>query len=200
VSNEIDEFKRAIDAIQPLLGHLAVEFAQLEDVTTFTINALLRIDHKEGLILDTLMQNFSARIRLMTALIKLHVPAETYNPLRARGLRICSLVGQANSDRNNLLHDSWNGYSPGTKSLHKALRYDLQDGELTFIPVTNIDYELIKKTVDFVRRTTIALSQWRTHFVHRDSPEAFGPPLPDRFFQDSPLRLHIQRQKNTKAT
>jgi hypothetical protein len=75
-----------------------------------------------------------------------------------------SLIGQANEDRNNLLHGSWDGYSRGSDLFHKAKRYTLQNGGLNFIPVVNISRTLIQETGDFIAYTTHAVHEWTTRF------------------------------------
>jgi hypothetical protein len=195
--DHIGEFNRAIEAIQPLLGKLATEFAKLEDTTTFTITALMRLSHKEGIILDTIIQAFSSRIRLLTAMIKLHLDKQSDDTLRETGLRVCSMIGEANSDRNNLLHDAWDGYSPQTKTLHKAMRYELQNGELHFIPIIDVSALLIEQTIGFIQRTNLVLSHWRSALNHRMHPAVtVAPsPLPEKFYEGSPLHRHIQDQR-----
>jgi hypothetical protein len=192
----IERMEELLRELRIPLGELAMEFARLEDTTTMAINTLMRLETVEGWILETIMRDFSSRVRLFAGLVNLHVKDEK---LRKLGNRVASLMRQANSDRNNLLHDAWSNYSPDHDALSKIRYAVADDGALAQLPLYNISIELVQETTNFILRTGLATEDWRTRFNHAnhfgDRPELLHSPLPDKFYEGSPLHNHMKRQK-----
>jgi hypothetical protein len=191
----INRLEELIRLMQEPMGKVALEFAHLEDRTTLATMLLMRLEIREASLLQVLMRDFNTRIRLFRALIELNVKDEN---LRKLGERVASLMGQANSDRNNLLHDKWETYSSETDSLNKA-RLEVGDhGELKQLPVHGITVPLVEETVNFIKRVGLALADWTDRFRYqelRKRPELAHPPLPDKFYEGSPLRTHMKGRK-----
>jgi len=107
-------------------------------------------------------------------------------------------MGQANSDRNNLLHDKWETYSPETDSLNKARLEVGEHGELRQLPVHGITVALVEETVNFIERVGLALADWTERFRYQEAlnrPDLVRSPLPDKCYEGSPLHSHMKGQK-----
>jgi hypothetical protein len=194
----IEKMERAIRDLREPLGELALHFAGLEDQVTMTINALLRLSYEEGVILETVMRDFGSRVRLFQALIGLNVKDAELSKL---GLRVASLINQANSDRNNLLHDAWNSYSPESGALHKIRFTFNEKGEIAQLPLYHLSRTVIQRSVKFIERAGLIVADWRMRFNERDLRRASPAPLPDKWYEGSPLHTHMkgQRKKQTPA-
>jgi hypothetical protein len=182
------------DKIREPLGHLVSTFAHLEDQVTLTINTLMRLRYEESVILDTLMQNFSARINLFAALANLHCK---YSDLKRQAIRIVSRLREANADRNDLIHNAWNGNSPALGTVGK-IRYKLDNDEISQIRhLHHITVDDIQQTILFVERVSGLLAHWRACF-NRDvtDPQKWPKPLPEKYYEGSHLRNLARRRKN----
>ena len=177
-----------------LLSSLLIFGCNSKDKTKLATLLLMRLEPREADLLQILMRDFNTRLRLFSALVQLNVKDEK---LKILGKRVASLMGQANSDRNNLLHDKWETYSPETDSLNKA-RLEINHGEVKQLPVHGITLTLVKETVAFIERTTTALSHWAECFRYQEllkRPDLVPRPLPDKCYEDSPLHTHARDQK-----
>jgi hypothetical protein len=174
-----------------------MEFAHLEDATTETINALMRLSYPEGAILEALMQNFSLRIELFNTMAQLHAD---HDGLKSLATKIPRMLHQANADRNNLIHDAWGGYSPRYNAFSK-IRYRVEDGKLKQINVLHhITVKDAENTVAFVKRVALELSHWRTCFIYgKDDPSRWPPPLPERSYAGSPLSSRARDRKTKES-
>jgi hypothetical protein len=188
------DFYAPFRQIREPLGHLVSAFAHLEDQVTLTINAMMRLRFEEGLILDTLMQNFSTRINLFAALANLHCK---YSDLKRQSAKIVSRLREANADRNDLVHNAWNGSSPSLGTVGK-IRYKLDNDEIGQIKhLHHITTDDIQKTVVFVERVSTILAHWRSCFNHGvDDPTKWPKPLPEKYYEGSHLRALARRRKN----
>ncbi|HKN28103.1 MAG TPA: hypothetical protein VJY34_09555 [Roseiarcus sp.] len=194
--NNIRRMQQAIRDLREPLGELALHFAALEDQVTMAIISLLRLTPQEGYILETVMRDFGSRIRLFQALVNLTVKDDH---LRNLGQKITNLLLQANSDRNNLLHDAWNSYSPEVNGLNK-IRFVLNEkGELTQPPLYELTRQVIAETVAFIERVGLLVADWRARFNWRDLPHVSPAPLPDRWYGGSPLHTHMKGQKQKQG-
>jgi hypothetical protein len=188
----IDRMNRAISDLREPLGELTLQFAGLEDEVTLAINAVLRLTFEEGCVLEAVMRDFRSRIRLLQGLINLSVKDKG---LKKLGLRVVSLIYQANDDRNNLLHDAWNSYSPEKDTLTK-IRYILNEKRgLSQPPLHDLPRKLVHDSVRFIARVGFLVSDWRYRFCRRDTPGAVPDPLPEKCYQGSPLCSHIKELK-----
>jgi hypothetical protein len=167
-------------------------FAALESKVTTAINTLMRLRHDEGAALAALMQNFNSRIELFAAMAQMNCQD---NKLKTLAARIVSLLRQANSDRNNLLHDMWNSYQPVANTFGK-IRYKLDNGHLRKLDhAVHVDVEVIKDTAEFSKRIMQCLDDWLVRFRTRDNSGSWPPPLPEKFYEGSPLHNRARDRK-----
>jgi hypothetical protein len=191
-----DKMWQAMRDVKEPLGELVMQFANLEDATTAAINSLIRLRPREGWVLEALMQNFSARIDLFSALVELNCSDKE---LKNIALKLASRMREANSDRNNLIHDAWTIYFPDSDTLGKV-RYKVENGKLRQLAIVHeVRPKDVKDTADFVERITLALNHWRWCFQQKDRPESWPAPLPEKFYAGSPLHSRA-RNRRTKAT
>ena len=189
----IAKIVKAFEALQRPLGRLAMAFAELEDELTTCINLLLRIDATEGAVLEALMQNFNSRIELFDALAQMHT---RNSELKKLAKRIASRVREANSDRNNLLHDAWRHIDWSTKEFRKV-RYKVEGGALKRLEVVyGITEPIIIATAHFVACVHNILWHWRVCFSRQDAPATWPPPLDSKYYEGSPLHTHGRGQKS----
>jgi hypothetical protein len=195
--NDWDTIIENFQHLREPLGALVMEFAHLEDATTETINALMRLSYPEGAILEALMQNFSLTIELFNTMAQLHA---NHDDLKRLATKISRMLHQANADRNNLIHDAWGGYSPQDNAFSK-IRYRVEDGKLKQINVLHhITVKDAENVVAFVKRVALALSHWRACFIYgKDDPSRWPRPLPEKFYAGSPLRSRAHDRKTKES-
>lgn len=190
----MEEFRQTLVEMQNIVGEYAVRFALLEDATTNAINSLLRLTETEGQILESIMRDFGSRIKLLHALITI---SSASTKLKLVGNKVCSILRSANSDRNNLLHDLWNGYYTDTKGLNKK-RYIIKDnGELSDLDISDITLQLARDSVAYVGTCIYAVTDWRDRFILGELGDAL-PPLENMSYEGSPLHIHLRNRKKAK--
>ncbi len=173
---------RILAGLEGPLGRFLMAFANLEDAVTRSINALMRIDHNEGIILNALMPNFSARIELYQALAQHH----TKDGLLKNAKKISKSLRSLNGIRNNFVHDSWRQFQPGKETTSK-IRYKISNGERKLQRTAlSITQEIIEGEVRSVRKLEMAILHWEGNFRFPGASERIVP-LPDDFYLPSPL-------------
>jgi hypothetical protein len=186
------------------LGEIAFVFADLEAQLTRTITALLGTSHYEGEAIEWLMQNANSRIEFFYFLaIQATRPLPiTTDPkredaaarLRKHAETVYKEMGQANSDRNNLLHGSWTGLSPSDMSYSKD-RSQAANGELKEIPIRGISLRLLKDEADYIISVNMRLTDWLSRFRKIDRSDLWPEPLSDKYLLRSPLGRLIQENR-----
>jgi hypothetical protein len=173
---------RILEGLEAPLGRFLMAFANLEDAVTRAINTLMRIDHDEGIILNALMPNFSARIELFEALAQLHAK----DHLLENSKKISRALRSLNGVRNNFVHDSWHQFHPENETTSKV-RYKISNGSRKLQKTSlSITKEIMQGEVDSTRKLRWAVIYWEGHFRYRDEKIQLAA-LPEEFYDISPL-------------
>jgi hypothetical protein len=189
---EKDQSERRIEVVKPVaitpkqyalntefsplnepLGALAITFSELEAKLTMTINALLNIDYRDGLILEDLMQSLGARRKLSCSLVALKTEGLLRTEVEKKGGLGSSLM-TCNNYRNDFLHGTWTALYPD--GAFGKIRYRADVGGLHMIQSTiKVTVSDIWKAHAAVFRCTLELETWRFVLNHRENPTLWPP-------------------------
>ena len=156
------------------LGAIVMAFAQLEGKLTMTINALLSIDHREGVALEDLMQSATARIKLFHTLAVLKTSGIFLEKLNGKtGLRV--KLQKCNDLRNDYIHGLWTGFNCTGDSFTKV-RYKADTGLHPVKSTINVSVPDLWEAHQFIFGTALELETWRFAYNHRNHPEHWLSP------------------------
>lgn len=174
------------------LGALVMEFAELESEVTNAINLLLRLSYPEGAALESVMQNFAMRIELFHAVATMH----TKHPDLLREVkRISTGLHEANSNRNNFIHNEWTTAALTGKTFGKV-RHKAGGGRLRKVPnLEDVSIVTIWNAIDHVFSVCQRLKRWQECFRIRN-PARWPHPLPDHPLR-SPRRSAEEAQRRS---
>jgi hypothetical protein len=155
------------------LGALAITFSVLEDKLTMAINALLKIDYRDGLTLEDLMQSFSTRRKLFCSLVAIKTDGLLRDEVERRS-GLGSHLMTCNNYRNEYLHGAWTTfYDDGSFG---KVRYRADIGGLRIIESTiKVTVNDVWKAHAAIFRCALELETWRFVFNHRDNPKIWPP-------------------------
>jgi hypothetical protein len=179
------------------LGYIVVTFADMEQMLTFAIAEHLPKSGAAALALEWLMQNLNNRIQLFYFLAQEWISESVKNDpehksdfesLRPILQGIFESLGQANSDRNNLLHSPWSGMGIGKLRTYSKERHKAEGGILSEIPLKGITPNLLAEQAKYFISIRIRLWDWLLRVNYDRGPEHWPEPLPDKYFLPSPLQ------------
>lgn len=179
-------------ALHEPLGALVMEFAELEAKVTSAINLLLRIDEREGTILEALMPNFAMRIELFHALAMIHL---RHPNLEKEVTKIASSLHTANGIRNNLLHNEWTAVSLSPTRTFGKNRSKAQSGKIR--PITDVHDVSVDDAwdaVDYTFAVKQRIERWEICF-RRPIPETWPAPMSDTISHSPRRKASIDKEK-----
>jgi len=188
------------------LGYLVVTFADLEQMLGYALTELLHRPYREIVALESIVQSTASRIQWFhfltaeaTRKMAKDIPTNKsfYDSMQKRADKIYDDLFQANSDRNNLLHNSWNIIGVTTERSYGKDRFIVGKGALVEIPLRGITVKLLNDEARFFISMRLRVWDWILQFRHWHEPELWPAPLPRKYLLRSPLDSLIQanRQK-----
>lgn len=190
------------------LGAVVVGFNELENILTHVTGELLHVSYTEAVALETLIQSPQTRIQLYLFLAKSMIRsqkekkpthASKYDGLEKAAGDIFSLLQQANTDRNNLLHGAWSGIGVGRVRTFSKDRYTARDGKLNNILVEGISVALLRAEIKYLASIRVRLLDWYARAVFCETPNSWPAPLPSKYQLPSPLGRHLEENKRAAA-
>ena len=186
------------------LGYLVVTFADLEQMLGYALTELLHRPYREIVALESIVQSTTSRIQFFYFLAteatrKMAKDNPTHKSIY-EGMEKCADkiyedLLQANSDRNNLLHNSWSGIGVGVERSYSKDRFSTGKGELIEIPLRGITLKLLDDEAKFFISMRLRLWDWVQRLRHSQHPELWPAPLPRKYLLRSPLQSLIQANR-----
>jgi hypothetical protein len=200
MSNGSEDSLDYANVFRPLscpLGEFIIEFAKLESKVTLALNALMKIDYREGIVVENKLRNFGDRIKKLDSLAAAHCKADN---LKTAARELFFALEKANDDRNNLIHGAWNGYSPSTQTFSKVRVWADKDGNLHDTPVHGVTLEILNAEIAYLKQIQGVLADWYYRFIRQETDEALPPPLTIKLPDQSPLGALIADNSSDRGT
>jgi hypothetical protein len=172
----------------------------------YALTELLHRPYREIVALESIVQSTTSRIQLFyflateaTRKMSKDIPANKsiYEGMEKCADKIYEDLGQANSDRNNLIHSSWNSIGVTPERSFSKDRFNAGKGELIEIPMRGVTIKLLNDEAKFFISMRLRVWDWIQRLRHWQQPELWPAPLPRKYLLRSPLQslIHANRQK-----